>query len=169
MKQTEDIERLSEENEILRQRDYYKQELETICKAYGIETLTDNVSGGTIHRCKYEILASDYGRTIDKLDAENRELKDENEKLKKQLDKYLDQEEEEIRQLNNDSKLDDILESIKKANEQMAKEIKYKQALDEIEAHCNVILANRCHYSEGAILMAEKLMREYISKTKDSE
>ena len=46
-------------------------------------------------------------------------------------------------------------------------EDKYKQALDKIEAYCNVILADRCHYSEGAILMTEKLMREYISKTKE--
>ena len=60
-----------------------------------------------------------------------------------------------------------MLESIKEANEQMAKEIKYKKALEAIEAYCNVILADRCHYSEGAILMAEKLMREYISKTKE--
>ena len=102
-----------------------------------------------------------------RLATENRELEDENEKLKKQLDKYLDQEEEEIRQLNNDSKLDEILESIKKANEQIAKEIKYKKALEAIETYCNVILTDRCHYSEGAILMAEKLMKEYISKTKE--
>ena len=61
----------------------------------------------------------------------------------------------------------EILESIKKSNEQMAKEIKYKKALEAIEAYCNVILADRCHYSEGAILMAEKLIREYISKTKE--
>lgn len=91
------------------------------------------------------------------------------EELKEKLDKYLNQEEEEIRQLNNDNKLDEILESIKKANEQMAKEIKYKKALEAIEAYCNVTLADRCHYSEGTILMAEKLMREYISKTKDGE
>lgn len=67
----------------------------------------------------------------------NANLLQENEELKKQLDKYLNQEEEEIRQLNNDNKLDDILESIKKANEQMEKEIKYKQALDEIEYYIN--------------------------------
>lgn len=63
----------------------------------------------------------------------NANLLQENEELKKQLDKYLNQEEEEIRQLNNDNKLDDILESIKKANEQLEKESKYKQALDEIK------------------------------------
>lgn len=63
----------------------------------------------------------------------NANLLQENEELKKQLDKYLNQEEEEIRQLNNDNKLDDILESIKKANVQLEKESKYKQALDEIE------------------------------------
>lgn len=68
----------------------------------------------------------------------NANLLQENEELKKQLDKYLNQEEEEIRQLNNDNKLDDILESIKKANEQLEKESKYKQALDEIEEFCTV-------------------------------
>lgn len=67
----------------------------------------------------------------------NANLLQENEELKKQLDKYLNQEEEEIRQLNNDNKLDDILESIKKANEQLEKESKYKQALDEIEYYIN--------------------------------
>lgn len=64
------------------------------------------------------------------------EYKQRYEKSKEELDKYLNQEEEEIRQLNNDNKLDDILESIKKANEQMEKESKYKQALDEIEEVC---------------------------------
>lgn len=57
------------------------------------------------------------------------------EELKKQLDKYLNQEEEEIRQLNNDNKLDDILSAIEKANDKMEKEIKYKRALDEIEEY----------------------------------
>ena len=102
-----------------------------------------------------------------KLEQQLKRKEQECEELKEKLDKYLDQEEEEIRQLNNDNKLDEILESIKKANEQIAKEIKYKKALEAIEAYCNVILADRCHYSEGAILMTEKLMREYISKTKE--
>lgn len=55
------------------------------------------------------------------------------EELRKQLDRYLNQEEEDIRQLNNDNKLDDILLAIKKANDQIEKESKYKQALDKIE------------------------------------
>lgn len=68
---------------------------------------------------------------------ENKKLKQECEELKKQLDKYLNQEEEEIRQLNNDNKLDDILSAIEKANDKMEKESNYKQALDEIESSMN--------------------------------
>lgn len=68
----------------------------------------------------------------EKLQAKEQEC----EKLKKQLDKYLNQEEEEIRQLNNDNKLDEILSAISKANAQIEKESNYKQALKKIYKYC---------------------------------
>ncbi len=68
------------------------------------------------------------------------------EELKKELDKYLNQEEEEIRQLNNDNKLDEILSAISKANTQIEKESNYKQALDKIEEFCTVYSANHDAY-----------------------
>lgn len=60
------------------------------------------------------------------------QLKAENEELKTKLDKFAEQEEEEIRSLNLNNKLDDILKSIEQAEVQM-KNTKYKQALEEIE------------------------------------
>lgn len=81
----------------------------------------------------------------------NANLLQENEELKKQLDKYLNQEEEEIRQLNNDNKLDDILESIKKANEQLEKESKYKQALIEIEDY----VRDNCDFDKSDKLISD--------------
>ena len=43
----------------------------------------------------------------------------------------------------------------------------YKQALDEIEKYCNDILADRYHYSTGAVLMATKLTKDIINKAKE--
>ena len=139
---------LEDENEKLKIQLMQNSEVNTFCNT--------PIKGWSNDPCKVCQYKQDY-------QAKDQEC----EELKEKLDKYLDQEEEEIRQLNNDNKLDEILESIKKANEQIAKEIKYKKALEAIETYCNVILTDRCHYSEGAILMTEKLMREYISKTKE--
>nr|DAP61829.1 MAG TPA: nuclear pore complex protein [Caudoviricetes sp.] len=94
------------------------------------QSLDDNL---IINSWELPIAKQKYKQEIEELQERRDELSEENEKLKEELDKYLNQEEEEIRQLNNDNKLDDILSAISKANAQMAKEIKYKQALDEIE------------------------------------
>ena len=74
---------------------------------------------------------------IYKLKQQLQAKKQECEELKKQLDKYLNQEEEEIRQLNNDNKLDDILLAIERANYKLEKESAYKKSLDEIEEFIN--------------------------------
>lgn len=84
------------------------------------------------------------------------------EELKKQLDKYLNQEEEDIRQLNNDNKLDDILLVMEKVNDKMEKELKYKQALDEIENYINQGCGYYIPYG------AQEIIRNIINKVKDN-
>lgn len=129
-------------NEILRQRDYYKRELETVCKVYEIETLIDNVSGDTVHRCRYEILASDYRRTIDKLDTEIKTKIQELEEIKKYLgisDKTIMQRLEELQERRDE--LSEENEELKNAtvtlaeglNFQQERADKLEQVLDEIK------------------------------------
>ena len=86
------------------------------------------------------------------------------EELRKQLDKYLNQEEEEIRQLNNDNKLDEILSAISKANAQIEKESNYKQALDKIEKFCTVYSADHDAYET-----VYKDILAFINKAKGGE
>lgn len=100
------------------------------------------------------------------------------EELRKQLDRYLNQEEEDIRQLNNDNKLDDILSAIKKANDQIEKESKYKQTLDEIEQTISnfpskgisEILQTQMEYTQSLLSVSEaKLQKilDIINKAKE--
>mgnify|MGYP002521540403 CR=1 FL=1 len=64
------------------------------------------------------------------------------------------------------SNLDELQECMQSS---MNEFLKYKQALDEIEKYCNDILADRYHYSTGAVLMATKLTKDIINKAKDGE
>lgn len=97
----------------------------------------------------YNLLLEDYARKYNSLKEQLKRKEQECEELKKQLDRSLSQEEEDIRQLNNDNKLDDILSAIKKANDKIEKESKYKQALDEIEEFCVIYSDNHNAYETG--------------------
>ncbi len=127
------------------------------------QSLDDNL---IINSWELPIAKQKYKQEIEELQERRDELSEENEKLKEELDKYLNQEEEEIRQLNNDNKLDDILSAISKANAQMAKEIKYKQALDEIEKYCTYMNTFNKYNKTNKGLNVDKVL-DIINSVKD--
>lgn len=130
---TEKLQAKEQEYEELRDILRKTKEYEEVCTTCKDEILTyPSISGRTDYTDE-EVEVRTLKQIISTLQAKEQEC----EELKKQLDKYLNQEEEEIRQLNNDNKLDDILLAIEKANYKLVKEYAYKKSLDEIEKIIN--------------------------------
>jgi len=78
------------------------------------------------------------------------------------LSKQLENKEQECEELK------EKINKYSKINEQDTRDFaKYKQALDEIEKYCSDIIADRYHYSTGAVLIATKLTNDIINKAKE--
>ena len=117
--------------QLMHERNELRKYIINICELLDINTGPSVLGANCLEF--YAVLCSTAKNKIGDLQQQLKRKEQECEELRKQLDRYLSQEEEDIRQLNNDNKLDDILSAIKKANDKMEKESKYKYALDEIE------------------------------------
>ena len=114
----------------------------------------------------FEELIKTQDNLIDDLESKLQAKEQECEELKETIDVFIT----DNNSLYSDdgkqpSNLDELQECMQSS---MNEFLKYKQALDEIEKYCNDILADRYHYSAGAVLMATKKQKTSSTKQRSS-